>query len=1045
MAGKVRSIYPKNRSHRLDLSLFRHPTSEYRGTPFWSWNDVLDIAQLKRQVEQLRQMGFGGFHVHSRTGLADEYLGKKYLRALRECTKLAAKKGMLSWLYDEDRWPSGSAGGIVTRDKEYRIKHLLWTRTPYRTDGTRPPLQDRNSGTRSEDGRLLASYEVTLKDGYLAHYRRVDNIPRSVGFPPTNESPQSWAERPRYFFAYCESPQESTWFNGQTYVDTLSRKAIERFIEVTHDALKRELGDYFGGIVPAIFTDEPQFTKKTTFVNPEDHNDLFMPWTEDFPATFAEQFDFDLLDSLPELFWNLKDDAPSRTRWCYHDHVAERFADAFGDTIGKWCQKNGIALTGHMLGEATLAGQSRGVGEAMRGLRSFHIPGIDILCDKMEFTTAKQAQSIARQYDRPGVLSELYGVTNWDYDFVGHKAQGDWQAALGVTVRVPHLTWQSMRGEAKRDYPASIGYQSPWYREYPLIEDHFARLNTVLTRGKPVVRVALIHPIESTWLATGPTQHNGAELAELEERFQSLTQWLLKAQIDFDFVSEALLPSQSDVRKEKSLKVGAMRYDVVIVPSLRTIRSTTLQRLSAFASEGGAVICAGRVPDLVDAKPSTGATDLAKKAMVVPFERTSILRALQPWCDLTIVEKDGSAADTILYQLREDHGSRYLFLCNLDRVSPRNQLSVKLNGRWSPTLLDTMTGKTSKIPARQESGVTTITLDLSAHGHALLSLERGKADEVRATTSPNWKQIGRLASPSSIELSEPNVLLLDRATWRIGDGRWQKDEEILRIDDLVRKQLGLPLRGPRVAQPWADASPSPVVSTVQLKFSIDSRVAIRSPRLALEDRNQTTIHLDGRKVNARKSGWWVDECIDVVSLPSFQPGQHELLLTIPMTRRTNLEWCYLLGDFGVRVAGSRARLVDPVQTIGYGDWVHQGLPFFAGNVTYHCEIKGDGRNLALDIPRFKSPLLSIGLDGKCIGKIAFAPYRLELGRLKGKHRLSITAYGNRANAFGPVHNAIENLSWVGPGAWRSDGNAWADEYQLKRVGLLTAPLILAAE
>ncbi len=78
-----------------------------------------------------------------------------------------------------------------------------------------------------------------------------------------------------------------------------------------------------------------------------------------------------------------------------------------------------------------------------------------MLCDRREFTTAKQAQSAAHQFGYPGVLSELYGVTNWDFDFRGHKLQGDWQAALGVTVRVPHLSWVSMGGEAKRDYPAS--------------------------------------------------------------------------------------------------------------------------------------------------------------------------------------------------------------------------------------------------------------------------------------------------------------------------------------------------------------------------------------------------------------------------------------------------------------------------------------------------------------------------------------------------------------------------------------------------------------
>ena len=57
-------------------------------------------------------------------------------------------------------------------------------------------------------------------------------------------------------------------------------------------------------------------------------------------------------------------------------------------------------------------------------------------------------------------MSEEYGVTNWSLIFVSFKFQGDWQAALGITLRVPHLSMMSMEGEAKRDFPASIFYQA---------------------------------------------------------------------------------------------------------------------------------------------------------------------------------------------------------------------------------------------------------------------------------------------------------------------------------------------------------------------------------------------------------------------------------------------------------------------------------------------------------------------------------------------------------------------------------------------------------
>lgn len=63
-------LYKKNNSQNLDLQLFKNPTAEYRATPFWSWNCKLDKEQLSRQIEQFKQMGLGGFHMHSRTGLA---------------------------------------------------------------------------------------------------------------------------------------------------------------------------------------------------------------------------------------------------------------------------------------------------------------------------------------------------------------------------------------------------------------------------------------------------------------------------------------------------------------------------------------------------------------------------------------------------------------------------------------------------------------------------------------------------------------------------------------------------------------------------------------------------------------------------------------------------------------------------------------------------------------------------------------------------------------------------------------------------------------
>ena len=81
-------------------------------------------------------MGFGGFHMHSRTGRGTPYLSDEFMEMVRFCVEQAKKNDMLAWLYDEDRFPSGSAGGILTKDPKYRSRHMLFTK---RTLETLPP------------------------------------------------------------------------------------------------------------------------------------------------------------------------------------------------------------------------------------------------------------------------------------------------------------------------------------------------------------------------------------------------------------------------------------------------------------------------------------------------------------------------------------------------------------------------------------------------------------------------------------------------------------------------------------------------------------------------------------------------------------------------------------------------------------------------------------------------------------------------------------------------------------------------------------------
>lgn len=1038
-------LYGESR-RAFSTGLFAEPTAAYRGCPFWSWNNRLDREQLLRQVDYFKAMGMGGVTIHCRTGLGTEYLGAAFMDIVRACADKATREGMLTWLYDEDRWPSGFAGGLVTKDERYRLRHLLFTARPY--GGQQDAVVDISSAVanRTENGVLLAVYDVVLgRDGTLARYRRL--TPADAGMAP--------AEGVRRWYAYLETAEPAAWFNFQTYVDTLNPAATRRFIETTHERYRAVLGDAFGTSVPAIFTDEPQFARKAMLRDALSDSDITIPWTGDLVDTYKNANGHDILDRLPEVFWLPADGRASVARYRYHDHVAERFASAFADTLGHWCEGHGLALTGHMMEEPSLGSQTHSLGEAMRSYRAFHLPGIDMLCDAHEYTTAKQAQSAAHQYGREGVLSELYGVTGWHFDFVGHKAQGDWQAALGVTIRVHHLSWVSMAGEAKRDYPASIFYQSPWWREYRAVEDHFARVNVAMTRGKPVVRIGVIHPIESYWLAYGPQSETAAQRELMEDRFKGLTQWLLSANLDFDFVAESLLPTQRPRTVAGSdgvaLGVGEMAYDVVLVPGLRTIRGSTLGALEAFAEAGGRVIFAGEVPELVDAEPSDRPRALAQRCERIGFSRPEVLAALEAVREVGIdpgavtnwMVSHGPAA-SFLYQLRQDGDERYAFICNTDRDDPRPGAVIRFRGTWQVTALDTLTGKTTELGADYAEGWTCLRWGCPAHGHLLVRLSPGKRSTGAALTGEARERLGVVAEPVGVTLSEPNCLLLDQAEWRMDGGPWRAREEVLIIDNLARRELGLPLRDVHIAQPWVDTQADPVRGTLELRFRIVSEVDVAMPQLALEEPEVTEVMWDGERVLSVPRGYYVDEAIRTIDLPSMAKGEHELILRIPMCRKVNVEWCYLLGDFGVRVAGRDAVVTAPVRNLRWGSWVHQGLPFYGGNVTYHVPVDfGAGASLTVAVEKFASPVVAVDVNGGRVGSVGFAPFEVRLPGLSGRQVVDLTAYGNRANSFGPVHCANERLRWLGPNAWRTRGADYAYEYQLKPTGILAAPALLA--
>ena len=95
---------------------FANPSSEYRTAPLAVWNSKVTNAEVERTIQELKDAGFGGLFVHPRPGLITEYMSDEWYSLYKHAIDYAKEKDMKVWIYDENSYPSGFAGGHVPEE-----------------------------------------------------------------------------------------------------------------------------------------------------------------------------------------------------------------------------------------------------------------------------------------------------------------------------------------------------------------------------------------------------------------------------------------------------------------------------------------------------------------------------------------------------------------------------------------------------------------------------------------------------------------------------------------------------------------------------------------------------------------------------------------------------------------------------------------------------------------------------------------------------------------------------------------------------------------
>ena len=1040
--------------NRKQIETFKNPGNEYRGAPFWAWNGKLDPEELRRQIRVMHRMGLGGFFMHSRVGLDTPYLSKEWFDCVNACVDEAKKLKMNAWLYDEDRYSSGAAGGLVTRNSKYRMRGLT------------VKIRDSVKGFQWTPATLGAF--VARLDGSTA--REVRPLARRA-------RPPKLADGEKLVLFVLELQGCSNWYNGYTYLDTLGHEAVREFIRVTHEAYRKHCGKEFGKAIPGIFTDEPNHGNMLSRNN-HTGDPGRLPWTGSLPATFKKRYGYDLLPHLMELVYDVDGNGMTPVRYHYHDCVTHLYVDAFHRQIGEWCAKHGMLLTGHQLFEDWLTWQVDLIGSCMRTYEHMQAPGMDVLTEHQRlYNTAKQVTSAARQFGAKWRLTETYGCTGWDFPFAGHKALGDWQAALGINLRCQHLAWYTMSGEAKRDYPAGIFYQSPWWELYGKVEDYFARIHAVMTQGEEVRDLLVIHPNESMWMLVKSGWRQIPDVEVLAYWCNHLTEVLLAEHLDFDFGDEEILSRHASVvraGKTPLVRVGKARYKAVLVPALNTLRRSTLALLKKFKAAGGTVVFAGDAAGAIEGVASDEVRAFAATCERCEVTGPSLAKSLPAARRIHIQDADGREIGPILYLLREDKDSFYLFVCNTGEVLPTDEKipmnqgmvrdrklafgDVRIRGfagcKGAPRELNPETGDILAADAAPGGEGWEIRTAMPALASRLFVIPKKAGGSVAPRPAP-WQTVRSelLADERwAITLSECSNLVLDRPRFKIGDQPWQPETEILRVDKAVRDALGIEHRGGEMIQPWArKPAVNPKRTTVTLAYTFECQ-ALPSGAffLALEEPQTFRVSLNGSAVtDTAECGWWVDRSLRKLPLDPavLKIGANELVLECdyPETHR-GLEIVYLLGNFGTAVAGTAVAITAPPATLKIGDWCEQGLAFYSGSVAYCRSVAiqpAAGERVFVRVPDYRGVAVRVLVNGQTAGIVGWEPNEVEITRwLTGSPvELVIEVVGHRRNSHGPFHLTEKWPHWTGPGEFTRCGETWFEGYQLVPCGLMAAPVV----
>ena len=822
--------------------------------PFWFWNGIQDEKGISEQLKLAAEAGLRGMAIHARSGNRIEYLSPRWFELCRHACREAGKLGLEIWIYDEEGYPSGSVGGrLPAMGEPYRQQALAYS---YTTAGKVPQ-------------ELLALFAI-------------DDLTTPV-------QPGSLAPETAVLAFWVEDSEPIP------YIDTLNREAVKKFIEMTHERYYAELGEWFGNVIPVIYTDDLNHLLDDRVMH-------HLSWTGDLEEKFFRRFGYSLTEKLPLLLEDLPGCAAVRLH--YRKLVRDLFVDNCVGQMTRWCREHQLELVGHLSGdEGPFSNILRQFTDPMPFYEKESVPGIDDFMAGQEdgryldravnqhgksmLILGKTVSSAARQLGDGRCSGEILTSLGWGVPLARQLTQININLALGVNMLTPHAYSYTSGKLAKRDHPGSFFYQQPYFCFNREISQIVERSVSRLRQGNSDNDTLVIYPSGTFWIGSGADSLTGEKLQHFrnpdfpdpDEYYRYFAGLLLDLTVNhrqFDLGHEEQLARYGTVGNGE-LHLGAARYASVILPSLINLESSTLEILRRFAAAGGRVFYDGRLPFMLDGESFQDDLSFIRKLEIAPEN----------------LPFNAPEANRIMVQRRKVDGRTEYFVVNFSGSRQRLDLVEK---NWSFYLPETgkSCGRSCEL----------------SHGEAAFLLPSEKFPDEAETPD-----LVPLEISWDIRRERGNLFLIDNAELPDGTNCFFGEFPAVAPGTVVRKKFDFPSGKAKL---WSE----------------NKELLLNGRRLVF----------DGSTHPANNVLFGAD--LDGI----IREGENTLEIITDGERPENI---YLEGDFSVRIDDDRLTIL-PDAPPGFGNAALNGLPFYWGTVRYEgrffaadagvgrLEISGDG-------------------------------------------------------------------------------------------------------